>query len=211
LRDSVQLRTYVFLDNLQPQMAAYGAAIGNGFLPVEGEAALYVEVSPGMAIHRLTDVALKAVPVMPVVQEVERRYGTLALHSPSQADVRQAGQSILDALNRQESDRMAPQILAQEIIRRVDDHQAMLINREEDRGMMIMAQQTLFILEVAPAGYAVLAANEALKAADVNLVRVRATGAFGRVYLAGEEAEIMVAAQAAVKALAAVSGVPCNE
>lgn len=211
MRESVQLRTYVFLDNLQPQMAAYGAAIGNGFLPVEGEAALYVEVSPGMEIHRLTDVALKAVPVQPVVQEVERRYGTLAVHSHSQADVRQAGEAILGALNMQERDRMEPKILAQEVIRRIDDHQAMLINREEDRGMMVMAHETLFILEVAPAGYAVLAANEALKAANVNLVRVRATGAFGRVYLAGEEAEIMVAAPAAVQALAAISGVPCNE
>ncbi|HEY9765352.1 MAG TPA: hypothetical protein V6C82_03270 [Chroococcales cyanobacterium] len=206
MREKVKLRTFVFLDNLQPQFAAYAASIGNGFLPVEGEAALYLEVSPGMEVHPLMDVALKSVKVVPVEQEVERRYGMLALHSPSQADVRQAGAAILDSLGMKEADRVKPKILASHLIRRVDDHQAMLINREDDRGMMVLAKQTLFVLEVCPAGYAVLAANEAVKAADVNIVRVRSTGAFGRVYLAGEEGEMMVASQAAIKAIEAVNG-----
>jgi hypothetical protein len=209
--ESVQLRSYIILDSLQPQFAAYSASIAQGNLPIEGEAALYLEVSPGMQIHRLMDKALKTVGVVPAYQVIERRFGLLEVHAPSQADVRQAGATLLDVLGQHETDRMRPRILAKDIIRNIDSHQAMLINREDERGMMVLPRQTLFVLEMAPAGYAVYAANEALKAADVNLVRVRATGAYGRVYLAGEEAEVMVASEAAIKALEGISGVAFQE
>ena len=52
-------------------------------------------------------------------------------------------------------------------------------------------------MEVAPAGYAALAANEAEKAADINILEVRAFGSFGRIYLGGEERDIDVAYRAA--------------
>ena len=56
----IELRTYVFLDSLQPQLAAYMGTVSRGFLPIPGDSCLWMEVSPGMAIHRVTDIALKA-------------------------------------------------------------------------------------------------------------------------------------------------------
>ena len=204
----IQLRTYVFIDNMQPQFAAYSASGAQGYLPITGQAALYLEIAPGMEINRLMDIALKSTKVTPAELIVERQYGMLELHSDSQADVRQAGQAILDALDVTENQRIKPKVVANQIIRKVDDHQAMLINRVGRKGMMLIPNQTLFILETYPAGYAVLAANEAEKSAQINIVSIRAAGAFGRVYLAGEEADIVVAAEAAVNAIENVEGIP---
>jgi hypothetical protein len=152
------------------------------------------------------DIALKATDVTPAELIVERQYGMLELHSDSQADVRQAGQAILDALNLKENDRVKPQIISSQIIRNVDDYQAMLINRSGRKGMMLIAKQSLFIMECYPAGYATLAANEAEKAANINIVIIRAAGAFGRIYLAGDEKDVVIAAEAARKAIEAVEG-----
>lgn len=207
MAENVQLRTYVFIDSMQPQFAAYMASVASGFLPIEGQAALYVEIAPGMEINRLMDVALKATNVTPAEQIVERQYGMLELHGDEQADVRQAGLAILGHLGKKEEERLKPKVVSHQVIRHVDDHQAMLINRSGRKGMMLLARQTLFIMETYPAGYAVLAANEAEKAANINLVIVRPTGAFGRVYIAGEEAEVMVASEAALKAVQDVQGV----
>jgi len=98
------------------------------------------------------------------MQVVERHYGMLELHSESQADVRQAGQAILDEIGLKEQDRHKPRVVANQVVRHLDDTQTMLINRFR-HGNMILAGQTLFVLEVEPAGYAALAANEAEKAA----------------------------------------------
>lgn len=204
--EKVQLRTYVFIDSMQPQFASYSATTAQGYLPVEGQAALYVEIAPGMEINRVMDIALKATDVTPAELIVERQYGMLELHSDSQADVRQAGQAILDALNLKENDRVKPQIISSQIIRNVDDYQAMLINRSGRKGMMLIAKQSLFIMECYPAGYATLAANEAEKAADINIVIIRAAGAFGRIYLAGDEKDVVIAAEAARKAIESVEG-----
>lgn len=204
--EKVQLRTYVFIDSMQPQFASYSATTAQGYLPVEGQAALYVEIAPGMEINRVMDIALKATDVTPAELIVERQYGMLELHSDSQADVRQAGQAILDALNLKENDRVKPQIISSQIIRNVDDYQAMLINRSGRKGMMLIAKQSLFIMECYPAGYATLAANEAEKAANINIVIIRAAGAFGRIYLAGDEKDVVIAAEAARKAIEAVEG-----
>lgn len=207
MAENVQLRTYVFIDSMQPQFAAYMASVASGFLPIEGQAALYVEIAPGMEINRLMDVALKATSVTPAEQIVERQYGMLELHGDEQADVRQAGLAILGQLGKKEDERLKPKVVSHQVIRHVDDHQAMLINRSGRKGMMLLAKQTLFIMETYPAGYAVLAANEAEKAANINLVIVRPTGAFGRIYIAGEEAEVMVASEAALRAVQDVRGV----
>lgn len=204
--ENVQLRSYAFLDSLQPQFASYSASVSSGYLPVAGQAALYIEIAPGMAINQLMDVALKATDVTPAELIVERQYGMLELHADSQASVRQAGAAILQELGLKEHDRIKPQIVSSQIIRHVDDHQAMLINRAGRKGMMLIAKQTLFILECYPAAYAVVAANEAEKAANINIITVRAAGAFGRVYLGGEEADIMVASEAALQALRDLDG-----
>ena len=168
-------------------------------------ASLWVEISPGIEINRITDIALKSTNVTPGMQIVERLYGLLEVHSLSQADVRQAGQAVLDALEISIEDRQKPKILSSQTIRRVDDYQTQLINRTR-HGNMIIPGQTLYIMEVQPAAYAALAANEAEKAAEINILEVRAFGSFGRVYLGGEERDIDVARPAAENAIQSISG-----
>jgi ethanolamine utilization microcompartment shell protein EutS len=199
------LRSFVFLDSLQPQLAAFLGTIAKGFLPIAGEASLIVEISPGIEINRVTDIAVKATDVRPGMQVVERLYGMLEVHSESQAEVRQAGASILEALALMEGDRIKPRALSSQVIKHVDDLQVQLINRNR-QGMMLVPGESLYILEVEPAGYAAFAANEAEKAAEVNVVDVRMTGAFGRVYLGGEQRDIDVASVAATKAIESLSG-----
>lgn len=201
----VDLRAYVFLDNLQPQYAAFLGTVAQGFLPIAHMASLYVEISPGIEINRITDIALKSTHVTPGMQIVERLYGLLEIHSESQADVRQAGQAILDSLGLKEEDRWKPKIFSSQVIRRIDDHQTQLINRMR-HGNMIIPGQTLYVMEVQPAAYAALAANEAEKSAEINILEVRAFGSFGRVYLGGEERDIDVGWQAAVNAIESVTG-----
>ncbi|MCH6567088.1 MAG: hypothetical protein IH801_01825 [Nitrospinae bacterium] len=203
--NGIDLRTFIVLDNLQYQLASFIGTTARGFLPIGGMASLFVEIAPGIAINRLTDVALKATNVKPAMQIVERAYGLLEVHSESQADVRQAGQAILDDLGLQERNRRKPRTVSTQIIRNVDDYQAQLINRER-HGQMLIPGQTLYILEVEPAGYAALAANEAEKASNVNLVDVRPFGAFGRLYLGGEERDVVVGSEAALRSLEMVDG-----
>ncbi len=201
----VELRTYVFLDSLQPQYAAFLGTVAQGFLPLAGDASLWVEISPGIEINRLTDVALKATRVRPGMQIVERYYGLLEVHSGSQAEARAAGAAILDDIGVKESERLKPRILSSQIVRHVDDHQVQLINRMR-HGHMLIPGQTLYVMEVEPAPYAALAANEDEKSAEINILEVRAFGSFGRVYLGGEERDIDVGWQAAVAAVEGISG-----
>ena len=202
---TVDLRTYVFLDSLQPQHAAYLGTVARGFLPLPHDTSLWVEISPGIEINRITDIALKATRVRPGMQVVERLYGLLEVHHEVQAEVRAAGAAILEALEVEEADRLKPKVISSQIIRHVDAHQVQLINRMR-YGHMLLADQTLYVLEVEPAGYAALAANEAEKASLINILEVRSFGSFGRVYLGGEERDIMAGYSAAIAALEGVSG-----
>jgi len=202
---NTELRSYVFLDNLQPQHAAFLGTVAGGFLPLPGDASLWIEISPGIEINRITDVALKSTDVRPGMQVIERLYGLLEVHSSSQASVRAAGAAILQELGVSESDRLKPRVISSQIIRNLDPHQTQLINRVR-HGQMILAGQTLYVMEVAPAAYAALAANEAEKRANLNILEVRAIGSFGRIYLGGEEQDIMAGYQAAIDAIEGVSG-----
>jgi hypothetical protein len=201
----IELRSYVYLDNLQRQHAAYIGTVSLGFLPLPGDSSLWIEVSPGIEINRITDVALKATSVRPGVLFIERLYGLLEIHSSRQGDTMTAGRAILDFLGLRESDRLKPQIMTSQIIRNLDPHQAQLINRNR-RGQLILGGQSLYILEVQPAAYAALAANEAEKAALINILQVTAVGSFGRLYLGGEERDIIAGSQAALEAIENVSG-----
>jgi ethanolamine utilization microcompartment shell protein EutS len=200
-----ELRCYVFLDSLQPQFASFLATVAQGFLPTPGQASLFVEVAPGMDIMRVTDVALKATDVRPGMMIIERLYGMLEIHSDSQADVREAGRAILQALDLNEEDRIKPEIFSSQVIRNIHDYHTQLINRTR-HGNMIEPGQSLHVLEVAPAGYAAIAANEAEKAARVNILEVRAFGSFGRVYLGGEERDIDIGYRAAEQAIKEIRG-----
>ena len=177
----IELRSFAFLDSLQPQYAAFLGTVAQGFLPLAGDASLWVEVAPGIEINRLTDIALKATTVKPGLQIIERYYGVLEVHSPDQAETRAAGEAILEAIEHAEDDRIKPRILSSQIIRRLDDHHAQLINRTR-HGQMIIPGQTLYVLEV------------------------RSFGSMGRIYLGGEERDIDVGWQAAVAALEGLTG-----
>jgi hypothetical protein len=203
---SITLRSFLFIDSLQPQLTSYIGKTSRGFLPLPEMASLWVEIAPGIAINRITDVALKATKVVPAVQVVERAYGLLEVHEWDKGEVENAGRIILDALGCKREERMKPKIVSDQIIRSVEAYQSQIINRGS-RGMMILPGQSLFILETMPAAYVALAANEAEKAANISLVDITPYGAFGRLYLSGSEAEIDAAREAAIAALNGVDGI----
>ncbi|HZJ72997.1 MAG TPA: hypothetical protein VFF36_18835 [Planctomycetota bacterium] len=203
----VQLRAFSFLDSMQPQFASFVASTARGYLPVRGQAALYVEIAPGIAINRVTDIALKRTSVRPAVQVVERAFGLLEVHDESQAEVLEAGRHILEFLGAAEADRLKPKIMTSEVITGIDDYQSMLINRNR-QGMMLLGGETLYILEVHPAAYVTIAANEAEKASPIKLIHLQPYGAFGRLQLGGTEAHIREAEAAIAKSLATIEGRP---
>ncbi|NOU18230.1 MAG: hypothetical protein HOO91_11810 [Bacteroidales bacterium] len=201
----VDLRTYVFLDSLQLQMASYLSTVSKGYLPVGGQACCIIEIAPGIEINTLTDIALKATNVTPGMQIVERAYGMLEIHSDSQGDIRMAGEAVMKAIEKKEEDRIRPRVLTSQLIKNVEDHHAQLINRTR-MGMMLLRGDTLFVLEVEPAGYAYFAANEAEKSARINIIDVMGFGKFGRVYIGGSEAEVLEAKKIVEKRLAEITG-----
>jgi len=204
-RAQVTLRAYTFLDDLQPQLATFMGKTARGFLPVPHVASLFVEIAPGIAINRVTDVALKATQVVPAIQVVERAYGLLEVHHDDKGEVQSAGAAILRFLELKEEDRLKPKVVTNEVIRAIEPYQAQLINRNS-QGTMLLPGMSLFILETDPAGYAAFAANEAEKAANVHLVQVQPYGAFGRLWMGGPEAEIDAARSAAIAALEGLAG-----
>jgi hypothetical protein len=170
-----------------------------------GDASLWIEIAPGIAINRITDIALKSASVRPGVQVVERLYGLLEVHSSKQGETRAAGKAILEALGVRKEEGLKPRVVSTQIIRNIDAHQTQLINRTR-RGQLLLAGQTLYVLEVQPAAYAALAANEAEKAASINILEVQAVGSFGRLYLGGEERDILAGSRAALMAIESVAG-----
>ena len=195
-----ELRSFIFLDQLQPQTMCYLGSWIRGRLPRTGMAAQIIEIAPGLDIEPLTDVALKHDDVQAGILVVERQFGYLEIHSRSTAAVRSASAAVLDVLGASPDDATRPQILARKIITRIDGQHAVLVNRNKI-GSMALAGESLFVLEMQPASYAILATNEAEKAATIKVVDYRMIGATGRVYLAGTEADIRTGADAAVAAL----------
>jgi ethanolamine utilization microcompartment shell protein EutL len=197
----VNLRTFVFIDSLQPQLASYLATSSQGFLPVPGDACLWIEVAPGMAVHHLSDIALKETNVHLGEQVVERSFGSMEIHYRNQSEVMEAGDIILRQLKTTVETRLPCQVAWNEIIRGMTPDHTTLINRQMRKGSMILPGKSMFILEVEPAGYIVYAANEAEKGAHITLVDVKAFGNFGRLTMMGTEAEAEAAQTAAIKAI----------
>ena len=195
-----ELRSFIFLDQLQPQTMCYLGTWVKGSLPRSDMAAQIIEVAPGLDIEPLTDVALKNTDVHAGILVVERQFGYLEIHSRSTEAVRSASAAVLDALGASASDATVPTILASQIVSRLDAQHAFLINRNKI-GSMALQGESLFVLEMQPASYAILATNEAEKAADIKVVDYRMIGATGRVYLSGAEADVRAAADAAELAL----------
>jgi hypothetical protein len=203
----VTLRTYIFLDSLQPQLAAFIGTTARGFLPVAGDASMFIETAPGIVINRITDVALKATQATPAIMVVERAFGLLEIHHRDQGQVLDAGRAVLAFLGLDEQDRTQPQVISEQVIRAVEPYHAQVINKMR-YGDQLIAGESLFILESEPAGYIAFAANEALKAAHVKLIDASLFGAYGRLYLSGSEADIDAARDAAIHALSKIKGRP---
>ncbi|MGB3483339.1 MAG: BMC domain-containing protein [Mycobacterium sp.] len=194
-----ELRSFIFIDRLQPQTMSYLGTWIKGSLPRSGVAAQIIEVAPGLDIEGVTDVALKHAEVKAGILVVERQFGYLEFHGETSA-VQAAADAALDELGCGAGSAVSPNILASRIISSIDQQHAFLVNRNKI-GSMVLAGESLYVLEVSPASYAILATNEAEKAADIKVVDFRMIGATGRVYLSGSEADIRQAAAAAEDAL----------
>ncbi len=199
------LRTYAFVDRMQPQCAAHIAATSPGDVPLAGMAELYIEMAPGNEVFRAADIALKAAGVRPALQIIEREFGLLEIHSEQQAEVLASGQAVLDEFGLLETDRIRPTIASTQFITNVHPYQAQLLNKWR-KGSMMMPGKSLFIMEVVPAAYISVAANEAEKAASITVIELRAVGRFGRMFLSGSESEVQSARDAAVAALEEMKG-----
>ena len=205
MSEQFSLRCYCYLDKMQPQFAAFVGTVTQGDLPTEGMAALYVEMAPGNEVFRVVDVAVKATEARPGAQIVEHEFGMFEVHSPSQAAVLEAGDVVLARLGLRINDRIRPQVVSTQVITRVDPYQAQLLNRFR-RGSMLVAGETMLVLECAPAAYINIACNEAEKTASIKLIHVSSVGRFGRMWLSGTESEILTAKNAAIGALEEITG-----
>lgn len=190
------LRSYIFLDRLQPQLMCLIGSTARGYLPRHNDSALVIEVAPGMDIEWLTDVALKHDDVRPGNLVVERQFGYLEFHSKYAASVQSAGAAVLEAMGVAPNTAVKPEILASKIVDRVDGYHAFLVNRSKS-GSMLLPGESLYIMEMTSSSYALLAANEAEKNANIKLVDCRFMGAAGRLYLAGTESDVRTAAAVA--------------
>ena len=205
MADQFELRAYCYLDRMQPQYAAFVGTITQGDLPVQGMASLYLEVAPGNEVFRLVDIAVKATEAKPGAQIVEREFGMFEVHSLNQAAVLESGNVVLQRLNLKPEDRKKPEVVSVQVITRVDPYQVQLLNRFR-RGAMLVAGETLFILECQPAAYINLAANEAEKYATIKIIHISSVGRFGRMWLSGTEAEILAAKRAAEASIENLAG-----
>lgn len=196
----IELRVFAFIDRLQSQTAAHIAATGQGDVPVEGMAELFIEMAPGNEVFRVADIALKAADVAPSLQVVERQYGLLEIHSSSQESVIAAGEAVLDYLGMESTDVTNPEVASTQFITNVHPYQAQLLNKWR-KGSLLIPGSSLFVMEVAPAAWISLAANEAEKHANISLIEIRAVGRFGRLFISGTESEVQTARNAAVAAL----------
>jgi ethanolamine utilization microcompartment shell protein EutL len=202
---STTIRALMQIDNLQPKFAAYNGATVQGSVPMSGDTVLIGELAPGNGVFSLIDRALKASSVETTTQMVEREFGFFILRSRSNAEVSAARDAILDELGASMADRTKPKLASTQIITSVEPFQAQLLNKWR-KGSLLIPGQTLGILECEPAAYISIAANEAEKSAEIDIVEVRAVGRFGRLFISGTENSVQTAISAATKAIEAVDG-----
>jgi|TARA_B110000091_G_scaffold113260_1_gene122443 hypothetical protein len=201
----ITIRALIQIDNLQPKFAAYNGATVQGSVPLSGDTVLIGEFAPGNGVFTLIDRALKASSVEATSQLVEREFGFFILRSPSNAEISAARDSILSELGASMTDRVKPKVATTQIITSVEPYQAQLLNKWR-KGSLLVPGQTLGIIECEPAAYISIAANEAEKAADIDIVEVRAVGRFGRLFISGSENSVQTGIDAAIEAIESVDG-----
>jgi len=191
-----EMRTYVFMDQLQPQLAQFIAKDNRAYDPSEFDSALMVEIAPAMEIHRMIDLALKATKVRLGSVVTERQFGMMMVQHPDQGEVREAGAAVLARAGLTPEQRSPVSVVTNMVIRSIEQDHAIYFTGTS-KGYMVLAGESVFILETSPAAYLTIACNEALKAANVKLIQITPFGATGRLVMAGAEAEIDAAAAAA--------------
>lgn len=205
----VELRVYLSIPDLAPQFAAYlgTPTRARGYPAKRGDTALIVEVAPALAIERVIDLALKAVPEAdPGIHYVERQFGVLEVHHEDPGVVERAGQAILAGIGARAQDTLKPRLTYMEVIEDVTDQHAVILNRVREASM-IMPGQNLLVAEFIPALYAAAAANAAERvAANLTLISVSMIGAAGRVYLAGAMENIVCAREEIARIAVSVTG-----
>ncbi len=201
----MDLRTYVLIDDMQPQYAALTGVLLQGDVPVEGMAEVFMELAPASDVYEMLDAALKTSDVRPGLLRVEREYGSLEIHAFFQEAVQVAGREALRCFGMTEADRVKPEVVSVKMVSNVDAYEAQLVN-QTSRGGLLLKGQTLCVIEVQPAAYVVLAANEAEKAANITLVHYAPSGRFGRLYISGTDSAVKVACDAAVQAVNSLPG-----
>ena len=206
MKEKLDLRTFIIVDNMQPQYAAITGTVVKGDVPLAGMSELYIEMAPGSGVYSLLDTALKTSNAKPGFQIVEREYGEIELHSYAPDDVITAGQEILERCALQVKDRIRPRVVSEQIISKVDAYQAQLINRDGRLGSILVPGESLFIMEVEPAAYISIAVNEAEKNADIKIVTFDPVGRYGRMYISGTESEVVSAREAAMAVIDSIEG-----
>lgn len=201
----MELRTYVLIDTMQPQYAALTGKMLRGDVPVEGMAEIFVELAPASDVYEVLDAALKTTEVRPGLLRVEREFGSFEVHGFFQEAVQVAGREALARFSLSEDDRIKPEVVSVKMVTNVDAYEAQLVN-QTSYGSLLLRGQTLCVVEVSPAAYVVLAANEAEKAANITIVNYSPSGRYGRLLIAGTESEVKVGRDAAVQAVSGLSG-----
>lgn len=201
----LELRGYVYIDKMQPQYSALTGKRAKGDVPLEGMAQLFIELAPAIEVFRAMDIALKATQVKSGFLIAERTYGTLEIHSFSHTDVKLAGELILDRYGLKKGDQLRPEVISSCIITKLDSSEAQLIAPLPNLSSLI-AGKSLFLMEVRPACFAILACNEAEKGADITVVDLRWTGRTGRFYVSGSETDVIVARDNSMEALNKIKG-----
>ncbi|MBU0505596.1 MAG: BMC domain-containing protein [bacterium] len=195
-----ELRTLIFVDSLQPQLAQFIAKDNRVYDPAEYDAALFIEIAPAMEIHRMIDMALKNTQVRLGSVVTERHFGMMQVQHADQGEVKEAGRAVLRETGLTEQDRAECKILTNKIIRSVEQDHAIMFTGTT-KGNMVVSGESVLIMEVTPAAYLAIGCNEALKAAEVKLVDIKPFGATGRLIISGKESEVDSAAEAAMNVL----------
>ena len=201
----MELRTYILIDSMQPQYAALTGTLLRGDVPVEGMAEVFMELAPASDVYEVMDAALKTTDVRPGWLRVEREFGSLEIHSFFQEAVIVAGREALARFDLAEQDRWKADVVSVKMVTNVDAYEALLVNQRSNGGLLLRGQ-TLCVVEVTPAAYVMLAANEAEKAASITLVHYQPAGRYGRLYISGTESAVKVARDAAIQAVNGLSG-----
>ena len=205
-----ELRTLTFIDSLQPQLAQFVAKDNRVYDPAEYDAALLIEIAPAMEVHRMIDIALKSTQARLGSVVTERVFGLMQVQHADQGEVIEAGSAVLKATGLNENDRAEVKVLTNKVIRSVEQDHAIMFTGMS-KGNMVLAGESVFIMEATPAAYLMIACNEALKAANVKLVQITPFGATGRLIMSGSESEIDSASEAANKILTQLNEIRANK